>query len=188
MYAYGNDSPSHSPVLPVPCRGVQVCIHSYCGGRGLLPQLCRFLLTYSTNFLASFPGLPRFFCSSVCVDNNTRMLFRRPSASVYYCQRKPKNRKNGVGLGTRLPISVCYRKASCPQAACVRSCDVIHVPSQRVCHNCCDSRFRTLRCITLWVLQVSLDIPLNFRAQKGIFRNSSKREHLLNLSPCCQHT
>ena len=22
--------------------------------------------------------------------------------SVYYCQRKPKNRKNGVGLGTRL--------------------------------------------------------------------------------------
>ena len=24
------------------------------------------------------------------------------SASVYYCQRKPKNRKNGVGLGTRL--------------------------------------------------------------------------------------
>ena len=23
-------------------------------------------------------------------------------AAVYYCQRKPKNRKNGVGLGTRL--------------------------------------------------------------------------------------
>ena len=23
--------------------------------------------------LASFPGLPRSFCSSVCVDNNTRM-------------------------------------------------------------------------------------------------------------------
>ena len=55
--------------------------------------------------IASFPGLPRFFCSSVSVDNNTRMrkgVFRRPSASVYYCQRKPKNRKNGVGLGTRL--------------------------------------------------------------------------------------
>ena len=29
-------------------------------------------------------------------------VFRRPSAPVYYCQRKPKNRKNGVGLGTRL--------------------------------------------------------------------------------------
>ena len=29
-------------------------------------------------------------------------VFRRPSASVYYCQRKPKNRKNGVGLITRL--------------------------------------------------------------------------------------
>ena len=41
-----------------------------------------------------------FFCSSVSVDNNTWM---RPSASVYYCQRKPKNRKkNGVGLGSRL--------------------------------------------------------------------------------------
>ena len=52
--------------------------------------------------LASFPGLPRFFCSSVSVDNNTRMRFRRPSVSVYYCQRKPKNRKNRVGLGTRL--------------------------------------------------------------------------------------
>ena len=25
------------------------------------------------NGLASFPGLPRFFCSSVSVDNNTRM-------------------------------------------------------------------------------------------------------------------
>ena len=24
------------------------------------------------------------------------------TASVYYCQRKPENRKNGVGLGTRL--------------------------------------------------------------------------------------
>ena len=75
-----------------------------------------------TNGLASFPGLPRFFCSSVSVDNNTRMrkggekrgraaknaevfhVFRRPSTSVYYCQRKPKNRKNGVGLGTRLPM------------------------------------------------------------------------------------
>ena len=29
-------------------------------------------------------------------------VLRRSSASVYYCQRKPKNRKNGVGLGTRL--------------------------------------------------------------------------------------
>ena len=25
---------------------------------------------------------------------------------MYYCQRKPKNRKNGVGLGTRLIIGV----------------------------------------------------------------------------------
>ena len=56
------------------------------------------------SWIALFPGLPR---SSVSVDNNTRIrkgLFfaARPSASVYYCQRKPKNRKNGVGLGTRL--------------------------------------------------------------------------------------
>ena len=27
--------------------------------------------------------------------------------SVHYCQRKPKNRKNGVGLGTRLCMFVC---------------------------------------------------------------------------------
>ena len=52
--------------------------------------------------LASFPGLPVFFCSSVSVENNTQMWKGGPSASVYYCQRKPKNRKNGVGLGTRL--------------------------------------------------------------------------------------
>ena len=31
-----------------------------------------------------------------------RRIFCHPSTSVYYCQRKPKNRKNGVGLGTRL--------------------------------------------------------------------------------------
>ena len=35
--------------------------------------------------LASFPGLPRFFCYSVSVDNNTRMRKGGPSASVYYC-------------------------------------------------------------------------------------------------------
>ena len=29
-------------------------------------------------------------------------VLHRPSTSVYYCQRKPKNSKNGVGLGTRL--------------------------------------------------------------------------------------
>ena len=34
--------------------------------------------------------------------SQTFRVFRRPSASVYYCQRKLKNRKNGVGLGTRL--------------------------------------------------------------------------------------
>ena len=65
---------------------------------------------HATSPLASFPGLhvPRFFCSSVSVDNNTRMRKggeKRPSASMYYCQRKPKNRKNGVGLGTRLITS-----------------------------------------------------------------------------------
>ena len=39
---------------------------------------------------------------------NAFRVFRRPSASVYYCQRKPKNRKNGVpvGLGTRLVMGL----------------------------------------------------------------------------------
>ena len=77
----------------------------------MLHQLTRHTVTailliviciHRTLHLASFPGLPRFFCSSVSVDNNTRMRKggeKRPSA---YCQQKPKNRKNGVGLGTRL--------------------------------------------------------------------------------------
>ena len=46
--------------------------------------------------VASFPGLPHLFCSSVSVDNNTRM-----QKGGDYCQQKPKN-KNRVGLGTRL--------------------------------------------------------------------------------------
>ena len=56
-------------------------------------------------FLPSLVPRPTpFFCSSVSVDNNTRMrkggekrfrVFRRPSASVYYCQRKPKRGRPG---------------------------------------------------------------------------------------------
>ena len=38
---------------------------------GGLGKMCLSFLP--TNGLASFPGLPRFFCSSVSVDNNTRM-------------------------------------------------------------------------------------------------------------------
>ena len=48
--------------------------------------------------LASFPGLPRF---SVLRFPLT-IIHGYGRAAVYYCQRKPKNRKNGVGLGTRL--------------------------------------------------------------------------------------
>ena len=64
-----------------------------------------------SSLLTSFPGLSRFFCSSVSVDNNTRMrkgglpLFSPPfciRVLIINCQRKPKNRKNGVGLGMRL--------------------------------------------------------------------------------------
>ena len=55
----------------------------------------------SKDLLASFPGLPRFFCSSVSVDNNTRMR----KGGEYHCQWKQE--KNGVGLGTRLRISIC---------------------------------------------------------------------------------
>ena len=48
------------------------------------------------------------------VMNNTRPF---PFfSSVYYCQRKPKNRKNGIGLGTRLYVHVdhtdCLRHAA----------------------------------------------------------------------------
>ena len=40
-------------------------------------------------------SLPHFFCSWVCVEGCGRR-------HHHYCQRKQKNRKNGVGLGTRL--------------------------------------------------------------------------------------
>ena len=42
---------------------------------GSSKALLEWLLQYDThmNYIASFPGLPRFFCSSVSVDNNTRM-------------------------------------------------------------------------------------------------------------------
>ena len=40
-------------------------------------------------------SLPHFFCSWVCVEGCGRQ-------HHHYCQRKQKNRKNGVGLGTRL--------------------------------------------------------------------------------------
>ena len=76
-------------------------------GRGWDMVLSTYLLV-----LASFPGLPRFFCSSVCVDDNTQM---RKSAFVYHCQRKPKNRKNGVGLGMRLYLFIN------------RACVVLHI-------------------------------------------------------------
>ena len=47
-----------------------------------------------TLLIASFPGLPHFFCSSVCVDNNTHVEVRAGLPHLCnYCQRKPKNRK-----------------------------------------------------------------------------------------------
>ena len=38
------------------------------GGRGLYVLIPRIII-----HIASFPGLPRFFCSSICVDDNARM-------------------------------------------------------------------------------------------------------------------
>ena len=62
-----------------------------------------FSITLNGVEVASFPGLPRarFFCSSVCVDSNTRMRKggeKRLSPPfrirvLLSCQRKPKNRK-----------------------------------------------------------------------------------------------
>ena len=96
------------PFLPVCKNGAEAIKSWRCGRPGnkanrttcVHTQNCMCIMQSGWN-VASFPGLPRFFCSSVSVDNNTRMrkggekrgVFRRPSASVYYCQRKPKNRK-----------------------------------------------------------------------------------------------
>ena len=51
--------------------------------------------------LALFPGLPRFFCSSVCVDNNTRI-------RVLLSMQTEEQKKNGLGLGTRLHFCYIY--------------------------------------------------------------------------------
>ena len=65
----------------------------WCKDTTCTASIVYYTCTYSPYLLASFPGLPRFFCSSI-------------SVSVHYCQRKPKNRKNGVGLGTRLVLAL----------------------------------------------------------------------------------
>ena len=54
------------------------------------PDSC---VVHCTLYLTSFPVFSVLrFPLTIC----------HPYASVYYCQQKPKNRKNGVGLGTRL--------------------------------------------------------------------------------------
>ena len=58
------------------------------------------LLGRFLNLFAVWPGVAQPQISLISLKSFR--VFRRPSASVYYCQRKPKNRKNGVGLGTRL--------------------------------------------------------------------------------------
>ena len=117
------------PIALLPAGPISTyCVGSYCTGSNLSMQPLRLLfLQYSwlaRSFQrdhALFTGLligecifihqnvtpaihhcgvggslvPRpttFFCSSVCVESG--------AASVYYCQRKPNNRKNGLGLGT----------------------------------------------------------------------------------------
>ena len=47
--------------------------------------------------IASFPGLPRFFCSSVSVDNNTRMRKGRPSASVLSTETEEQKKRGRPG-------------------------------------------------------------------------------------------
>ena len=66
---------------------------------------------FSQTLLASFQSLPRF-CSSVCIQYNTwkQKSIRRSSASVYYTERKQKN-KNGGGLGTKPQFSNLFYMA-----------------------------------------------------------------------------
>lgn len=42
---------------------------------------------------------PMFCCSSVCIHTRSRSF-----TSVYYTEHKPKNKKNGVGLGMRVLV------------------------------------------------------------------------------------
>ena len=53
-------------------------------------RITQFDVAYKLEIVASFPGLP-LFCSSVCVQYNTRKraLFR------FRTERKPKNKKKG---------------------------------------------------------------------------------------------
>ena len=55
--------------------------------------------------VASFPGLPRFR-SSVCVQYNTWKQ-KRSSASVYYTECKPKNKKKRGRPGNEASILAC---------------------------------------------------------------------------------
>ena len=60
--------------------------------------------------LASFTGLPRFFFSSVCVDNNTLMQQKRGRPGtihhvIYVC--------GNMGVGAQLQISLSTDRRSC---------------------------------------------------------------------------
>ena len=61
-------------------------------------------IVFSNSLVASFPSLPRFFCSSVCIDNNTRMDTegRRKTWKVWYYVSRAL-RQVDVGGGVAQP-------------------------------------------------------------------------------------
>ena len=56
-------------------------------------------------------GLSRSFCSSVCVDNNTRMRKSGEECRAALPSTQTEEPKNGVGLGTRLEDNCLPKKA-----------------------------------------------------------------------------
>ena len=81
------------------------------------------LLPLVNPWLASFPGLPHFFCSSVCVQYNTWCI----CFPVFMLITNQITRKKQGGLGTRLVlgndgIQECIKTGSLSKSVCLCAC------------------------------------------------------------------
>ena len=68
--------------------------------------------------VASFPGLPRFFCSSVSVDNNTWMRkgSEKQDSDTHVTSVSPESRVRPRGIKKLLSLA-CYRMGYTFQSA-----------------------------------------------------------------------
>ena len=62
-------------------------------------------------FIALFPGLPHFFCSSVCIDNNTQMRKGGVSLSTQTKEQKKRGRPGNEAMEFRFKVTKCIKQA-----------------------------------------------------------------------------